>query len=34
MDEELLRKLVTKHNYNFKLISEELGITEEQARKN
>ena len=34
MDEELLRKLVTKHKYNFKLISEELGITEEQARKN
>jgi hypothetical protein len=33
MDEEILRKLVKIHKYNFKLIAEELKTTEEKVRK-
>ena len=33
MDQESMKQIVNKHKYNFKLIAEELGITEEQARK-
>lgn len=33
MDEENLRRLVKKYKYNFKLVAEEVGVSEEKVRK-
>ncbi|OMJ69967.1 hypothetical protein SteCoe_32164 [Stentor coeruleus] len=33
MDIQVIKKLVSKHKFNFKLVAEELKITEDQARK-